>query len=40
MKELKITERERDFLKAIIDYFEESNLTNNYTITRKGYKLK
>jgi len=38
MKNITITERERDFLKAIIEYFEESNLTNDYTETRKGYK--
>lgn len=33
-----LTERERDFLKSIIEYFEESDLTNDYTKTRKGYK--
>ena len=38
MKTIKITERERDFLKSIIEYFEESPLDNDYTITRKGYK--
>ena len=38
MKEIIITAREEDFLKGIIEYFEESDLTYNYTITRKGYK--
>ena len=38
MKNITITAREEDFLKSIIEYFEESNLDNDYTITRKGYK--
>ncbi len=33
-----ISERERDFLNGIIEYFEESDLINDYTKTRKGYK--
>ncbi len=37
MKNITITEREKDFLKSIIEYFEECNLTNDYTKTRKGY---
>ncbi|KKL29018.1 hypothetical protein LCGC14_2369320 [marine sediment metagenome] len=38
MKNINLTERERDFLISITEYFEESNLINDYTITRKGYK--
>jgi hypothetical protein len=38
MKNLTITERERDFLTSIIEYFEESDLRQDRTTTRKGYK--
>lgn len=38
MKTIKLTEREKDFLISAIEYFEESDLKNDYTSTRKGYK--
>lgn len=40
MKNIILSERERDFLKSIIDYFRESHLTYGYTKTIKGYKFK
>ena len=38
MINITITAREKDFLKSVIEYFEECDLTNGYTKTRKGYK--
>jgi len=38
MKNIIITERERDFLSSIVEYFEESDLSQDRTLTRKGYK--
>lgn len=38
MKQLTISERERDFLRSIVEYFSESLTTQNYVTTKKGYK--
>jgi len=41
MKQIKITERERDFLDSIIEYFgDHSASAEGYIVTRKGYKFR
>lgn len=38
MKNITITERERDFLSSILEYFQERGGSQPYVITRKKYK--
>lgn len=40
MKRITITERERDFLDSIVEFFAERKTTQSYVITRKGFKFK
>lgn len=35
---IKINERERDFLRCIVEYFQDRDGTQPYVITRKKYK--
>lgn len=38
MKDIKFSEREIDFLRAVVTFYENSDLRGDYAITRKGYK--